>query len=94
MDLQKFIEKSPLQSKKFLGFLMSNLMWWVLIGLAIWHDSSFAVQMTIIIVAGFIQTVYIGGQAAVDAYVRGTIGGIQAGAQAYGKGGLIGQDRD
>jgi hypothetical protein len=64
------MSRLPLQSKKFLAFQISNLGWLVLIGLAIYMDQTFAVQIAMVIVAGFVQIGYIGGQSMVDIYAH------------------------
>ena len=67
---------SPLQSKKFVAYLIAEAGWKVALfylmftyGQGIEHYS-FMVMMTLIIVSGFIQVGYILGQAALDKYTH------------------------
>ena len=67
---------SPLQSKKFVAYLIAEFGWKVALfalmyvyGKGIEHYS-FMVMMTLIIVSGFIQVGYILGQAALDKYAH------------------------
>ncbi len=73
------VEKSPLASKKFLAYLLAELTWKALLGLmlivfreevtdvGVW---AWWVMLTIVIVAGFVEVGFIGGQAWLDKYVR------------------------
>jgi len=64
------IEKTPLQSKKFLAYLLSNV---GSKGLLLWmvsNDTSDLVIIATVIAAAFIDVGYILGQAALDKYVR------------------------
>lgn len=70
--MMEAIEKAPLQSKKFIAYLISNLgskllMFWMVYG----QESDF-VLATVITAAAFIDIGYILGQAALDKYVRVT----------------------
>ena len=73
------VEKSPLQSKKFLAFLLSEVTWKIIILVCILNlieaDGSGGVllhwiMLTAVIIAGFIEAGFIGGQAWLDKYVR------------------------
>lgn len=64
------IEKTPLQSKKFIAYLLSNLgskalLFWM-VGR---NESDFVITATVT-AAAFIDIGYILGQAALDKYVR------------------------
>jgi hypothetical protein len=71
-------ERAPLQSKKFIAYLIAEILWkvillWVLVdGLS--EDRldmiSGAVAVTIILVAGFLEAGFILGQASLDKFVR------------------------
>lgn len=66
------IEKTPLQSKKFIAYLISNLgskslMFWM-----VSRQESDFVLTAVITAAAFIDIGYILGQAALDKYVRVT----------------------
>lgn len=64
-------DRRALQSKKFLAFLTSNAGWLGLLGYGIAAGTGDVALIAMVLVAGAVQTVYIGGQAALDAYVRG-----------------------
>lgn len=71
-------EKSPLQSKKFVAFLVSEASWKVVLAvilvLGIRADQVDVflgtIALAVIIVAGFIEAGYIIGQASLDKYTR------------------------
>lgn len=68
-----WLEKAPLSSKKFLAFLLAEASWKVILGFMVVKWTSgvlMGTMLAVIIVAGFIEAVFIGGQAAIDAYVR------------------------
>ena len=71
--------KLPLQSKKFLAYLVADFGWKFLMFYIVWEyktaidQYAFMVLMTIIITAGFIQIGYILGQAALDKYVKAAV---------------------
>jgi hypothetical protein len=70
------MDKRPLQSKKFVAYLIADLGWKVAILYMLMHLQSkldyysFSVIITLIIVSGFIQVGYILGQAALDKYLK------------------------
>jgi len=73
------MEKRPLQSKKFVAFLISEVTWKIIILVCILNlieaDGSGGVllhwiMLTAVIIAGFIEAGFIGGQAWLDKYVR------------------------
>lgn len=70
--------KLPLQSKKFAAFLISEITWKIIILVCVVkliHQSDEAIgihtiMLTSVIIAGFIEAGYIGGQAWLDRYVE------------------------
>jgi hypothetical protein len=70
--------KLPLQSKKFVAFLISEVTWKIIILVCVVkliNDSDttvslHSIMLTAVIIAGFIEAGYIGGQAWLDRYVR------------------------
>jgi len=64
------IEKTPLQSKKFIAYLISNLGSKALIFWMVSKDEGDVVLMTMVTAAAFIDVGYILGQTALDKYVR------------------------
>jgi hypothetical protein len=64
------IEKTPLQSKKFLAYLLSNISTKALLFWMIYKGAPDLVTITTITAAAFIDVGYILGQAALDKYVR------------------------
>jgi hypothetical protein len=64
------IEKAPLQSKKFIAYLLSNLGSKALIFWMVSKSEGDVVIMSTITAAAFIDIGYILGQAALDKYVR------------------------
>lgn len=64
------IEKAPLQSKKFIAYLISNLGSKALIFWMVSKDEGDVVLMTMVTAAAFIDVGYILGQTALDKYVR------------------------
>jgi hypothetical protein len=79
-------EKSPLQSKKFVAFLVSEITWKVvlmallIVGIKEAKIDVFigSIALAIVIIAGAIEALYIGGQKGLDQYTR--IAQIAAGA--------------
>jgi len=70
MRLLTEIEKTPLQSKKFIAYLISNLGSKALIFWMVSKDEGDVVLMTMVTAAAFIDVGYILGQTALDKYVR------------------------
>ena len=73
------MEKSPLRSKKFLAFLLSEVTWKAIILICILQlikaDEGGGlllhwIMLTAVLIAGFIEAGFIGGQAWLDKYVR------------------------
>jgi len=72
------MEKKPLQSKKFIAYLIADLGWKLALFYILFQSKSkfdhysFGVIITLLIVSGFIQVGYILGQAALDKYIKAT----------------------
>lgn len=80
------LEKSPLSSKKFVAYLISEASWKVIIIVALYLGKDVMLArddinstpflwwflFSVVVVAGFIEVGYIGGQAWLDKYVRVT----------------------
>jgi len=70
------VEKKPLQSKKFIAYLLADISWklilvYMLFQLEGKYDYySFFIVLTLILVTGFIQVGYILGQASLDKYIK------------------------
>ena len=63
-------EPSALQSKKFIAAMLWNLVWLSLIAYGINNKVDASVLNGMVYVAGAVQCLYLGGQSAVDAFVR------------------------
>lgn len=69
------MDKTPLQSKKFIAYLIADLGWkfiflYILFQTKSKYDYySFTIMLTLLITSGFIQIGYILGQAALDKYI-------------------------
>ena len=61
---------SPFDSKKFIAAMIWNAAWLFLIGFGIYMKLSDSVLLSMVWVSGATQITYIGGQAALDAFVR------------------------
>lgn len=70
MSLISQVEKSPMQSKKFLAYLLSNLGSKILTFWMVEKGVDSVTLITIITATAFIDVGYILGQAALDKYVR------------------------
>lgn len=68
--------RSPLQSKKFCAAMTFNILWLLMIGYGIHLDVSDPVMLAMVITSGSTQMVYLGGQAAVDAYLSKMAAGL------------------
>ena len=72
------MEKTPLQSKKFVAFLVGEATWKVILGLVLvlgMKDGSInpmigGICLAIVVIAGAMEALYIGGQAGLDKYTR------------------------
>ncbi len=75
-DIFNNIEKLPLQSKKFIAYLISEIGWKLALFYVLWkikdtiQPTELTLLVTIVITSGFIQIGYILGQAALDKYVQ------------------------
>jgi len=67
------ISKTPLQSKKFIAAMSWNFIWLVLIAYGIRTGIEVSSLNAMIYVTGASQLGYVGGQSAVDAWVKGAI---------------------
>jgi hypothetical protein len=69
-------DKKPLQSKKFIAYLIADLGWKAALFYMLFHIQSkldqytFLFMTSLVIVSAFIQVGYILGQAALDKYIR------------------------
>jgi len=70
MSILKTVEKTPMQSKKFLAYLLSNIVNKVLIFWMVTKDVSGTTIAWTVTAAAFIDIGYILGQAALDGFVR------------------------
>jgi len=79
------VNKHPLQSKKFIAFLIVEFTWKLLAGMLLfWGKSSmdkdmFIIMLAIIVTAGVVEVGYILGQAALDKYIHMAITAIKRG---------------
>lgn len=70
------IDKMPLQSKKFIAYLISEIGWKITLFYLLWKiqgqidPSDLTLLITIVLTSGFIQIGYILGQTALDKYVQ------------------------
>ena len=62
---------SPMQSKKFIAAMSWNICWLGLIGAGINQGVDASVLNSMVYASGLVQMLYLGGQSAVDAFVRG-----------------------
>jgi hypothetical protein len=70
MSLTSQIEKTPMQSKKFLAYLLANVGSKILMFRMIEKSEENIVLIALITATAFIDIGYILGQAALDKYVR------------------------
>jgi len=69
------MNKKPLESKKFVAYLIADLGWKIALFYILYQSQSkldyynFTLTITLLIVSGFIQVGYILGQAALDKYL-------------------------
>ena len=64
------IEKAPLSSKKFVAYVMSNILMKIFLFSMLKYETSEAVMICAILSSSFVDVGYILGQAALDKYVR------------------------
>jgi hypothetical protein len=68
--------KRPLQSKKFIAYLIADFGWKIALFYILYQSKSkfdyysFSITITLLVVSGFIQVGYILGQAALDKYIE------------------------
>tara|TARA_Y100000034_G_scaffold76009_1_gene91295 strand:- start:1147 stop:1428 length:282 start_codon:yes stop_codon:yes gene_type:complete len=67
------INQTPLESKKFIAAMIWNILWLGILILAIKTGQSEKTLLGIIYTTGFVQSLYLGGQSFVDAFVRSAI---------------------
>jgi len=65
--------KTPLQSKKFLAAMIWNTASICLIGYGMATNMNSEVLISLIYMSGLCSSLYLGGQAAVDAFVRAAL---------------------
>lgn len=64
------IERSPLESKKFLAAMTWSLGWLATLAYGIGNNLDATVLSAMVYANGAVQMLYLGGQAAVDGFVR------------------------
>jgi len=70
---RRHFEKSPFTSKKFIAFLVAEVSWKIVFIIMIFtmtNGMAKALMLATVIIVGFIEVTFIGGQAALDKYVR------------------------
>ena len=85
----------PLKSRKFVAFLIAEMTWKLLLGVLLVLEMkegtirpiTGALGIAVIVVAGFMEALYIGGQAALDRYTNVAQIAAQAG-QPFNMGGM------
>jgi len=65
--------QTPLESKKFIAAMIWNILWLGILILAIQTGQSEATLLGIVYTTGFVQSLYLGGQSFVDAFVRSSL---------------------
>ena len=73
MDALKDLERTPLQSKKFIGFFLSMLLSRICLVAMIKYGSSTIALCTLMLCSTCVEVGYILGQAALDLYIRGAV---------------------
>ena len=69
------MDKTPLQSKKFIAYLIADFGWKIILLYILFQTKSkydyysFTIMLTLLITTGFIQIGYILGQAVLDRYI-------------------------
>jgi hypothetical protein len=74
LEVMKALEKidAPMmRSKKFIGFMVIEISWKILLAYAIYADMSSTVLMSMIAAAGTTETAFMGAQAWHDKHVKG-----------------------
>lgn len=87
------LERTPLASKKFIAYLLAEITWKIVLLVTLWNGRDILLartdidgggvgmwwfMFTVVIVAGFVEVGFIGGQSWLDKYVR--VAQITAGA--------------
>jgi len=73
------LDKSPVKSKKFLAYIISDIGWKIIIMYTLMHLKSkldpeeLTFLLTVVITSGIIQIGYILGQAALDKYINAAV---------------------
>lgn len=73
------LDKTPMKSKKFIAYMISELGWKIILFYLLYqlqgnlNHFSLVILMTIVVTSGFIQIGYILGQAALDKYVNAAV---------------------
>lgn len=70
VEAMKLLDKTPLSSKKFIAYLLAELLSKGVLILMILRDIDWWAIIAMIIVTAFVEVGYILGQAALDRYVR------------------------
>jgi len=70
MSNQKNLDKTPIQSKKFLAYMFSNICFKIYLFYATLHQEDSVVLITVIVSAAFLDVGYILGQSYVDKYMH------------------------
>ena len=97
-DCADQFEKRPLGSKKFVAFLVAEVTWKIIVGMAlvmgIVHDKVDVIigslLMAVVIIAGFVEAGYIIGQASLDKFTRVAEIATQAGRSFSSKEIMVG----
>ncbi len=63
-------KQTPLQSKKWIAYLVAEITWKIVLVVAIVLSTSMWITLAMVAVAAFVEVVYIGKQADLDRYVR------------------------
>ena len=70
------MDKKPLQSKKFIAYLIADIGWKLVLMYVLFQTKvkidyySFIIILTLLVLSAFIQVGYILGQAALDKYIK------------------------
>lgn len=70
------MDKKPLQSKKFVAYLIADIGWKIALFYTLfqsrnsYNQYNFVIILTLMVISGFIQVGYILGQAALDKYTK------------------------
>ena len=70
MEKKSLIDRTPLRSKKFILASLWSVCWVILLVIGFMKDADASVMTAMVYVAGMVQSLYLGGQSAVDALVR------------------------